>query len=271
MDILVGADPEIFMFQNGVPISAHGAIPGTKYEPYKVKDGAVQVDGMALEFNIDPASTSEEFIANLTSVMATLASMVPGYDLVATPVAEFGNEYIKTQPLEALILGCEPDFDAWKNGEINPRPNGDNPFRTGAGHVHIGWTKDADIYDPEHINAGIMLVKQLDFFLGLPSMLYDSAVKRRTMYGAPGAYRPKSYGVEYRVLSNAWLKDKKLMGWVFDNTIDGTKRLMNGDDVSKYAAPKLIKQLTAEKPDINYVTDWLEDMDIKLPPIREAA
>lgn len=229
--ILVGADPEIFMFQNGKPVSAHGAVPGDKKNPFKVAHGAVQVDGMALEFNIDPAKDEQEFVKNLTAVMRTLKEMVPGYDLVATPVAEFGAQYLSTQPMEALELGCEPDFNAWNDGAVNPRPNGEADFRTGAGHVHIGWTKDVDPHDPAHMEACIMATKQLDWALGLGSMLYDGdavAAKRRTLYGAAGCFRPKSYGVEYRTLSNAWLKSEELMAWVFRTTTNAIQDLMNG-------------------------------------------
>jgi len=98
LNILIGADPEVFMRKDGVLVSAHGAVQGTKAAPFKVMQGAVQVDGMALEFNIDPASSSEEFVNNIQTVMAELARMVPGYELVADPVAEFGLDYIKAQP-----------------------------------------------------------------------------------------------------------------------------------------------------------------------------
>ena len=49
MQILLGTDPEVFMKQHGKFISAHGMVEGDKENPYLVKDGAVQVDGMALE------------------------------------------------------------------------------------------------------------------------------------------------------------------------------------------------------------------------------
>ena len=70
MQILVGADPELFVKNpnSGEFISAHGMVPGTKYDPYKVDKGAIQVDGMALEFNIDPARTVDEFVRNITEV-----------------------------------------------------------------------------------------------------------------------------------------------------------------------------------------------------------
>lgn len=229
MDILVGADPEVFMFQNGKAVSAFGAIQGTKDNPFKVKDGAVQVDGMALEFNIDPAMSAEQFKENIRSVMRQLQEMVPGYELNPVPVAHFGFDYINTQPKEAVELGCNPDFNAWYDGQPNPKPDAAMPFRTGAGHVHIGWTNKADIYDPDHRNACIMVIKQMDYYLGLGSLLFDADNQRRQMYGAPGAFRYKPYGCEYRVLSNAWLKDDNLIRWVFDRTVQGVNKLYEGD------------------------------------------
>jgi hypothetical protein len=67
--ILIGADPELFVFtRSGKPVSAHDLIPGTKYEPHEVGNGAVQVDGVAAEFNIDPAANEDEFFFNIAFV-----------------------------------------------------------------------------------------------------------------------------------------------------------------------------------------------------------
>lgn len=230
LQILVGADPEVFMRKDGKFISAHGAVKGDKKNPLKVDKGAVQVDGMALEFNIDPAASEEEFVGNCTHVMSILQSMVPDFELVAVPVAEFGAEYIAAQPAEAVELGCDPDFNAYNGGAANERPDGAADFRTGAGHVHIGWTNSASVEDPDHREACMMLARQLDYYLGIGSVLYDDDKKRRELYGAPGAYRVKPYGMEYRVLSNAWLKSPKLMAWVYRNAIKGTQDLLNGID-----------------------------------------
>ena len=232
MEILIGCDPEVFMMQDGRYVCAHNAIPGDKANPHKVDKGAVQVDGMALEFNIDPASTAEEFVENINTVMATLRSMVPGYELVATPVAEFGAEYmqqIAKEAPEALILGCEPDFNAWNGGKPNPKPDGERTFRTGAGHIHIGWTNGVDINDPDHLEACMMMVKQLDRSLALASILWDDDTQRRTMYGQLGCFRPKPYGVEYRVLSNAWVKDERIAAWVFNAAKKAVEALLNGE------------------------------------------
>lgn len=227
LEVKVGADPEVFLFEGGNPVSAYGVIPGSKEDPYPVANGAVQVDGMALEFNIDPANNAKEFLHNINSVMETLDNMVKA-DIMVVPVAEFGKEYISKQPNEAVELGCDPDYNAWLNGRVNPKPDGDEGFRTAAGHVHIGWTEGMDVEDPTHLEACIMLTKQLDVFLGLPSLIFDGDTKRREMYGAPGAFRPKPYGVEYRVLSNQWLESEELINFVYKQVIKAVDALVNG-------------------------------------------
>lgn len=232
--ILVGCDPEVFVKKDGVFQSAHGLIRGDKKNPFPVRNGAVQVDGMALEFNINPASSEEEFIFNVEDVYAQMRSMVPGFEVVATPVAHFTKEYIEAQPPEALELGCDPDYNGW-DLRINKKPNANRPMRTASGHVHIGWTSGESINDADHFELGGELACQMDFYLGLGSLFYDDDQERRSMYGNPGCFRPKSYGVEYRTLSNKWLNDRKLMGWVYRQTTKGTKDFFAGNVLkSKY-------------------------------------
>lgn len=224
--ILVGADPEVFVKQGGLFKSAHGLIKGDKKAPQKIPYGAVQVDGMALEFNIDPAATEDEFVLNVTQVFSALKAMVPDYEVIATPVADFDPAYMKAQPEEALELGCDPDYNGW-TGVANPRPDGDRPFRTASGHVHIGWT-DGEKLEGRHRTRSLAAARQMDFFLGLPSLFYDTDVKRRELYGKAGALRIKPYGMEYRTLSNAWLNSEKLMRWVFQSATAGMEALMGG-------------------------------------------
>lgn len=224
----IGADPEFFLKDKstGKFVSAHGIVPGTKRQPLPVEGGAVQVDGMALEFNINPAETYEEFSKNIKVVLKQLREMVdPQLEFAFEPVAHFGKEYIDSQPDVAKELGCEPDYNAWTS-QINPKPNADLGFRTASGHVHIGWTNQQDITHAEHIEACEMMVKQLDFYLGVPALLWDHDTVRSSMYGAPGAYRPKHYGVEYRTLSNVWLKSEDTIRYVFNQSLRAAEMLM---------------------------------------------
>jgi len=225
-NILIGADPELFVKQNGVFRSAYGLIPGDKRHPEPVPDGGIQIDGMALEFNINPCSNGDELVHRVHSVLDTLRERVKGYDLAITPVAVFEKSHFDEQPEKARELGCDPDYNAW-TGEENPRPDNTTTMRTAGGHVHVGWRKPEEI-DGEHIGMSYALVRELDFHLGLPSLLYDQESERRAMYGKAGACRIKPYGVEYRSLSNKWISDDGLILWVDRATRNAVESIMKG-------------------------------------------
>jgi hypothetical protein len=232
LELTIGCDPEVFLRDKntGEFVSAHGILPGTKKNPYHVPAGTVQVDGMAAEIGIEPQSTSHGFRTYVTTVMGQLHHMIPDHlELVIQPVAEFSNKVWGETPAEAKQLGCDPDYDAY-TGMQNVPPDGEVTFRTASGHIHLGWTKDMDVTDPEHIDACRMMGRQLDFYVGVPSLCFDDDTKRRQLYGKAGAIRIKSYGVEYRTPSNAWLKDQALMSWVHSASKTAFDTLMGGYD-----------------------------------------
>lgn len=207
--ILLGADPELFITKSGVPVGALGLIKGNKEHPFPVNKGAVQVDGMAAEFNIDPAASSDEWVGNIQAVLEQLQDMLPEtHKLEVLPTVEFG-ESLKEYPPEATELGCNPDYNAWLYGSPNDKPNAEVTFRTASGHVHVGV---GELSMMEMLG----LVKQFDFYLGLSSLAWDEDTKRRSLYGKAGCFRPKPYGFEYRTLSNAWLKSEELMRKVYE-------------------------------------------------------
>lgn len=238
LGITIGADPEVFVRGKKTKkfFSAHGMIKGDKKNPLKVPFGAVQVDGMALEFNIDPASTSQMFVNNVKNVLGTLSTFVPkGMELAIVPTAKFDPEYFAKCPPESKILGCDPDWDAYTE-KFNPRPQGDRPVRTAAGHIHIGWTKGQNVDSPGHIKDCVELAKQMDYYVGYWSPLWDPDKERRQMYGKAGCFRVKPYGMEYRTPSNAWLKSDSLMEWVFNATLKAVYDLRRGHVLEqKYA------------------------------------
>ena len=219
--VSVGCDPEVFIKDSkGDFVSAHGIIKGDKKNPHRVPFGAVQVDGMACEFNTDPAWTEKDFVNNVSRVFETLEGMLPtGLNLSkGVPVAKFSPKVFNAQPEEALELGCEPDFNAY-TGKANPRPEATNKFmRTAAGHIHLGYKNTNDPTGAVHMSSCCGITKMLDVFLGLDSLEYDKDSERRELYGKAGAFRPKTYGVEYRVLSNAWLTSESLIKRVYNIT-----------------------------------------------------
>lgn len=228
MEILIGCDPEFFVKKDGKHVSAYNLVPGTKSNPHFVEAGAVQVDGMALEYNIVPARNVIEFVQYNGIVREELRKMVPAeYEFDFVPVAHFERDYINSQPTVARVLGCNPDYNAY-TGKTNSPPDSDMNFRTASGHVHIGWTNGMDPYDPEHFEACCMLAKQLDHSLYLASLIYDPDRTRQELYGKPGAFRPKSYGMEYRVVSNAWLSYEWGPQFVYHLAYQAVRDLLDG-------------------------------------------
>jgi len=144
-------------------------------------------------------------------------------------------------------FGCDPDFIAWLDGIESPPmpPPDDHEFRYSGGHIHFGFptietmqreiamynnsyykvmygwviernTKMIELFknDP---NYRIDMVKLLDYIAGNTAVLLDQtegATLRRKLYGQAGTFRPTSYGLEYRVLSNFWMKSPYLMQYI---------------------------------------------------------
>jgi|TARA_Y100000310_G_scaffold161131_1_gene161075 hypothetical protein len=218
-DLVIGADPELFVFNGNKPVSGWGMVEGTKARPTAVKHGAVQVDGMALEINIDPVDDVDKFHRNINSVLRSLRKMIPdGHELKAVPTVRFSEKVMKDAPKAAKELGCDPDWNAYTEKQ-NPRPRaiGNRKFlRTGAGHIHLGWTADQQVDQLSHFLACVQMTKQLDLYVGLPSLLFDNDRERQQLYGKAGTFRPKPYGVEYRTPSNFWVQKKSYREMIFN-------------------------------------------------------
>lgn len=212
MKFQIGADPEVFVGENGQVRSIIGRIGGTKREPLPLPLGegfAVQEDNVALEFNIPASPTKQAFIKNIKDATGFLEQLMVdahGLSFVKSSAVSFPQEELNDP--RALEFGCDPDFNAWTDG-VNPKPKAeDKNLRSCGGHVHVGCT---DI----NPRAG---VRAMDLYLGVPSVLMDKGELRKRLYGKAGAYRRKKYGFEYRTLSNFWIFDDKLIAWVYDNT-----------------------------------------------------
>lgn len=229
LKVSIGCDPEIFLRdkKSGAFVSAHDKMPGTKLEPYVVELGAVQVDGVAAEFNITPTYSAAEFVRNIGKVKGSIKKFVGDtIELVEEPIAIFEPGYFKSLPEEVRELGCNPDWNAW-TGQVNEKPDGTNTtMRTAAGHLHIGWGDKFDISDPTHIEDCRIVAKQLDYYIGIASLYWDKDTKRRSLYGKAGAFRPKPYGVEYRPLSNVWLRSPQLQSWIWDSAFKAVYNLI---------------------------------------------
>lgn len=269
IEFTIGADPEFFLQdkKTGRFIGAHGTTPGTKKKPEKFRDlGALQVDGMALEVNTKPVTTTIAFKLNLRLMLDAIPVRLSdrgfkNVSLEASPTADFDEEEWARAPEEAKILGCSPDFNAW-TGNVNEVPDASVPFRSGAGHIHIGWGKGIkQTEDFKKVCAEF--TKEMDAALGVASLLWDQDTRRRELYGRAGAFRPKPYGVEYRTLSNAWLRSYALMDYVASSTFSVVRRLMSGEKFSTEEVEAIINTNNTEE-----AMYFLIHNELPLPPER---
>lgn len=235
MNISVGADPEFFLMDTKLNryISAHDKVPGNKQVPHKLRYGAVQADGTAVEFNINPAKTSKQFVDNINRTLKTIRNRVPKrYAFVYKPSIVFDEVYFEKEvPEKAKEFGCDPDYNCYNYdvGKPNPKPVAREyaSLRTGAGHIHIGFTNVNDPIDKNHIFDCKVLVKNLDKYFQYFSTFWDTDRRRANLYGRAGDFRPKKYGLEYRTLSNAWLNHPELWPWIFESVkwiVEQTKK-----------------------------------------------
>jgi hypothetical protein len=228
--ITIGTDVEMFLGKDGSFVSAHDLIPGTKYDPYVVKHGAVQVDGVAAEINIDPASTFQEFCYNLQQVLLQLQDMIPGYEILPATTVQIDLDVL---PEHVKMLSCETDIDPYTE-ELNPILDQQVPYRSAGGHIHVGGIFDGADTSSDRWGRALRMARLMDRYLGVPSLGWDKDQIRRKTYGKAGNCRVKEYGVEYRALSNAWLFEPTIMRYVFDATMWAAKALKNGEDGDIY-------------------------------------
>jgi hypothetical protein len=226
----LGADPEVFVGKNGLFVSAHGLVPGDKANPFLVDKGAVQVDGMALEFNIDPVINYEQFQDHLDTVFSTLKDMVPDYEILHQAAVELDPTYKLSLPEDVLQIGCNPDFNAYTE-EMNKSPDETCDIRAAGGHLHIGGIFSPEDTSKARYSLSLRLARLLDKHVGVYSVIWDKDTLRRKVYGAAGSLRFKDYGIEYRSLSNSWLFNPKITKFVYEGVTKAVEELREGKDV----------------------------------------
>lgn len=207
---LIGSDPEAFIVNGeGTIVSSIPLIPGTKADPYPIGKGcSIQHDNILAEWCIPPTRNPEDFHQSILHCVEWTESVLPENHKVVF-ITSFHVEQDQLEDVQAKEFGCEPDHNAWAMGEPNTKPNTNTNLRTAGGHIHIG-------YDNSTEEMNMEIIRTLDLFLAVPALYLDEDTHRRSLYGKAGSFRHKPYGVEYRSLSNFWVKDQSLINWVFE-------------------------------------------------------
>ena len=89
------------------------------------------------------------------------------------------------------------------------------------GHISIGWDNPTQ-------EQQLDMVKAMDVTVGLESVLLDFDTERKKLYGKAGCFRFREYGIEYRSLSNFWIKSDESLKWAWNTTMKAIELVNSG-------------------------------------------
>lgn len=274
---LVGADVEVFLMKGDKPVPCIGLFKGTKAKPEPIlthlgKGYALQEDNVMLEYNIPPADSSHAFVYSLMRIQEEIVARVGNYGLKPVIAPSMRFELSQLEHEQAKTFGCDPDYNVWErkiNDPIDITPETEN-LRTAGGHVHIGFTVgDKEPGDgTEYLSEVEAVVMGMDIFVGVPATLLDKeGAERRKFYGKAGAFRPKPYGVEYRVLSDFWTRDPNYIGWLYQQVKAVFAQINHGggDACQLFKQYKNVVTAAINEGDVNSANKIIRNFGIAMP------
>ncbi len=228
----IGSDPEIFIENSkGVVIPAFHFL-GSKDKPNKTPGydhgyhtvnpeeeyghgNDLYWDGFQAEFTTSASHCmgwhGDSLQAGLKGLYKLAKKFNKNARLSIKTVMDIPLKALKDAPPECVAFGCNPSLNAYGMKGLEAPGIAIN-YRSAGGHVHLGIGKRT----PEEY---VKIVKAMDAILGVAGVSmcakYDDP-RRRIMYGLAGEYRTPPHGLEYRVLSNAWLFHPVIANIVFD-------------------------------------------------------
>jgi len=225
MNFSLGADPEFMIVKDGEYKSVIGIIQGTVDNRIKIRGHEFYYDNVLAECAIKPSYSKEEAVSNFKECLQLFAEMAHPFQIVPQAAQHYDRNQL--QHPEAKTVNCDPEFCPYAmsmvNGPVEEILYG--TLRTCGGHIHLGHETLTEG------NNGILAMYMMDLFLGVPSLWLDkdpTSGTRREMYGAAGRYRAKSYGMEYRSLSNFWLQSPRFVEFIYDMSEFVTNFVVSG-------------------------------------------
>lgn len=211
-----GSDPEFILTdEKGNIKSAIEIIKSNKKNKIKIKDNYFFYDNVLAECTIKPASDKDQAVENIRESLKIYKDLIGRHKLTTISAADFDEKELIHK--DARESGCDPEFCAYSLTSVSNKKIKkifkESGWRTAGGHIHLG-TELGKSHD-----TCVMLVRMMDLFLGLPSLILENcknSKKRRQLYGKPGRYRQPKYGVEYRTVGNFWFSSPELVCLIFD-------------------------------------------------------
>lgn len=223
--VYMGCDPEIFISLNDKIVGSEKAIP---QKGLSLSAGVDKItrDGVQVEFNPKP-QTCRAYLGNhIRSSFVNLVDELKkkGMDINFDQVIKISKKELNSLSDESRKFGCAPSTNIYTN-ETSVITKDPSVYlkRSAGGHIHLGSVN----YEENRFFEPSLIVPVLDIIVGNTCVLIDrdpANVERRKTYGRAGEYR-RIYSdkertkvipgrIEYRTLSNFWLRNYKLMSFV---------------------------------------------------------
>lgn len=256
-----GWDPEIFVVDaKDAVIPAFEFLP-PKTKPYNGAHVAAYWDGFQAEFNTSTPQTCHGYGCDhiregLQIVLKEARRMNDKAKLSLKNFFRIPAPILRSADEAHVAFGCDPSTNAYGLDPVffeDPRLV---PYRSAGGHIHFGGMEVIGLMKSEKRND---VVKVLDRFVGLPCVaLFDGIDdhRRRQLYGRAGEYRIPPHGIEYRVLSNAWLAHPAIMHLVM-NTARAAMSLRGWDPGSTLTDAEVREII--DNCDGHRARKWVED------------
>lgn len=239
--VTLGCDPELFIEDaNGQVVGSEKVIPeaGLSNDIYHPK-GIIR-DGVQVELNPASSSCRESVGAYICSLIQQLNASLQatGHSISFKSVVEVSKEEMDSLSEKSKQLGCAPSLNIY-DSKATIKVAEDYRVRCGGGHLHFGFLTGEQRYRTKE------MVRCLDALLGNTCVLIDrnpAMVERRKVYGRAGEHRLPSHGLEYRVLSNFWLRSYEM--WSF---VSGLGRMAIGGALDRVAYKQIDSMLDSSK------------------------
>lgn len=206
---MLGCDPEFFFKRKNEIIGAEKVLP---VGGLKTKGGKIIIDGVQGELNPNPSTNPDELYQNILDCFSELKNILSEDTTIDTSVTvEVSESEMQSLDDKSKQFGCAPSLNT--SGVCGTGISDASKYlkRSAGGHIHLGHNNNEKLiflfkHEPEKV------VNVLDIVVGNTCVILDrdeGNIERRKTYGRAGEYRLPPHGLEYRTLSNFWLKDKK--------------------------------------------------------------
>lgn len=218
----LGCDPEFFFVnKNNKIVESNQVIPKTGFGFNSYYNGTKQsviCDGVQAELNPNPSTCRAALGRNIAVTFKQIKEQLlkDGVKASFTGVVKFSPEEMKQLSEDSKKFGCKPSNNMYSGGvSVIPVDPAEYRYRSAGGHIHIGTINTGnndEFLRCLHKKSGLT-VRCLDMICGNTFVLIDRdpmQAERRKVYGRAGEYRKPDYGIEYRTLSNCWLRSYQL-------------------------------------------------------------